>query len=120
MTATCQDCQEKDAEIEYLKAVIALDTLGNKSRPSCAEVDSQSQDLVDIKQRLQLIKHHLLLVRADVQYMNREVHSVFQWISNVIAVFLSCCGRVGEAAAGVVIDSANKIGLNVSSIVSTK
>lgn len=119
MTEGCPDCAKKNAEIEYLKAIIALDTLGEPSRPTNMEQVNQSIDLVTIKQRLKLIKHQLLLVRADVQYMNREVHSVFHWISKIISVFLSCCGHVAESAAGLVIDSANKIGLNVSSLAST-
>ena len=119
MTEGCADCQKKNAEIEYLKAIIALDTLGDGDRCRNAEPNNQNTELVNLKQRLKLIKHHLLLVRADVQYMNREVHSVFEWISKVISVFLSCCGRVSETAAGLVIDSANKIGLNVSSLTKT-
>ena len=120
MTETCLECQSKNAEIEYLKAIIALDTLGDCSDLGRNDPNGRTVDHVDLRQRLKLIKHHLLLVRADVQYMNREVHSVFQWISKIIAVFLSYCGRVSETTAGVVIESANKIGLNVSRLVNTK
>ena len=116
----CLDCQNKNAEIEYLKAIIALDTLGDGGIKGERDEKEQALNHVDIRQRLKLIKHHLLLVRADVQYMNREVHSVFQWISKIISVFLSYCGRVSESTAGVVIESANKIGLNVSRLVNTK
>ena len=120
MTAGCTDCVKKNAEIEYLKAVISLDTLSDGLK-SISTDDSKQQniELVTLRQRLKLIKHHLLLVRADVQYMNREVHSVFEWISKIVSVFLSCCGRVGETAAGLVIDSAHRIGINVSSLAST-
>jgi hypothetical protein len=120
MTNACVDCSKKDAEIEYLKAIIALDAVRGEDGGMISKDVRRNVEAVALRQRLELIKNQLLLIRADVQYMNREVHSVFQWISKVISVFLSCCGRVSEMTAGMVIDSATKLGDNVSRLVKTK
>jgi hypothetical protein len=116
----CGECEKKDKEIEYLRAVIALDSLPNRPLESEGKDLSKAVSVVEIQQQLRLVKQQLLLARADIQYMNREVQSVFSWISKIISVFLSCCGRLGETTASVIVDSATKVGTNVSRLVFSK
>ena len=104
----CADCAKKDEEITYLKALIALESVGGAGK-ACAEADTRIRtDVVQLKQRQALLRRQLLLIRADVQYFNRHVQSVFEWIAKVITVFLSSCGRLGQSTASAIVEmSAN-------------
>ncbi len=99
----CVSCAEKDREIKYLKALLALDGIEESASPAART------DLVDVKQRYVLLRQQLALIRADVQYMNKQVQSVLQWISNVLTVLLSCCGRIGELTAASVVESVTHV-----------
>lgn len=89
----CADCEKKDNEIAYLKALIALDSLS-----ACSNLPlSGTQEILEVKQRQALLRRQLLLIRADVQFFNRHVQSVFEWIAKVISVFLSSCGRLSQS-----------------------
>ena len=115
-SAECERCRTKDEEITYLKALVALSSV----KAHCADSSAPSKErteIVTIMQRQALLQNQLLLIRADVQYLNREVQDLLAWISRVISVFLSCCGRLSEATAAAVVDSATKVGANVSRIV---
>lgn len=115
MAAPCQDCRKLQDEVTYLKAVIALNSIiTSKSGSQCTPANLSAAQVI---QRQELLKKQLLLIRADVQYLNREVQAVLEWIAKVISVFLSCCGRLGESTASIIIDSATKVGANVSRIV---
>jgi hypothetical protein len=118
MTTACCGCDIKDREIAYLRAVIALDSLPGASTANKGTCESIEH--VQLNQQLRLIKQQLLLLRADTQYMNREVQSVFSWISRVITVFLGCCGRLGETTTNVIVETATKVGNNVSRLVFSK
>ena len=99
-----EQINNKNEEIAYLKALIALESI--RIDPKC---DRKNITHVAIEQRCQLLQNQLLLIRADVQYLNREVQTVLQWTAKVITAFLSCCGRVGESTTALIVDSANKI-----------
>lgn len=99
-------CRDKDEEIEYLKAIIALHALNPGAAPT---TNAASLETIDLQQQIRLMQHQLLVMRADVQYMNHEVQSIFDWISKLITVFLRSCGRLGESTASAVIDSASKV-----------
>jgi hypothetical protein len=110
----CSNCSKKDAEIAYLKAVISLDSLGANPPLRSVEQLSRGSKSVAIEQQIALMRSQLAVIRADVLYMNRHIHSVLQWIAKVISVFLSCCGRLGEAAAASVVHSASSVLSNAS------
>ena len=112
----CDECKQKDLQVKYLKAIIALHGLKDPHILDPGE-GSRKLNLVEIQQRQIILKQQLLLVRADIQYLNREVQNVFEWIAKVISVFLSCCGRLTETTASLVVESATKVGNNVSRII---
>lgn len=97
-------CAAKDQEIAYLKALLALDVLS----PGAAAAPG-TPDLVVIRQKQALLKQQLALIRADVQYLNKQVQAVLQWITKVISVFLTTCGWLGETAAAKVVESASNL-----------
>lgn len=109
----CCDCGKKDAQIEYFKALLALNGLDG----TLEETDTRSGHIqvVAIKQQMAILRQQVSLVRADAQYFNRQVQSVLMWIARVITVFLECCGRVSESAASTVVHSASSVISNVSS-----
>lgn len=111
--ACCQDCRKKDEEILYLKALI---TLNSVEPVQFAANHKEQTEVIHLQQRGRLLQHQLLLIRADVQYLNRELQSVLSWTANVIGAFLSCCGRVSEPTAAVIVDGTNKIATNVSTV----
>ena len=115
MATPCQDCRKLQDEVTYLKAVIALNSI--KTNKAGSQSAPTNLSAVEVIQRQELLKKQLLLIRADVQYLNREVQAVLEWIAKVISVFLSCCGRLGDSTAFVIIDSATKVCANVSRIV---
>ena len=110
----CEDCNKKDDEILYLKALIAVDSVSGEREWG------KDTNIVEVKQQIKLLHEQLLLIRADVQYMNREVQLVISWIAKVISVFLSCCGRLGESTASLIVDSANSVSNGVSRLVFSK
>ena len=113
----CCECNKKSKEIEYLRALLALDTL-DEHRNTEYNPDNMARkmDIVMIKQQQALIRQQLLVIRADVQYMNRHVQAVLQWIAKVISTFLSCCGRLGESTASALVHGASSVLSNVSKI----
>ena len=107
----CCDCSKKDAQIEFLKALLALNGLENPQNDvtECSLIRE-----VTLKQQIAIIRKEVALVRADVQYLNGHIQSVLQWIARVISVFLSCCGRVSQSAASTIVHSASSVLSNVS------
>ena len=114
MTESCEECKRKDERITYLNALIALNHIQEKTHPVPTQ---QNVDLVKLQQRQEVLKRQLLIIRADVQYLNREVKNVFEWILKVISVFLSCCGRISETTASLVVASASDVGKEISRII---
>jgi hypothetical protein len=104
----CCECSNKDTEIEYLKALLALNGIQNSN------VKPEHIKVVTIKQQQAIIRQQLSLIRADVQYMNRHIQSVLQWITKVISVFLQFCGRVNESTASTIVHSASSVISDVS------
>ena len=105
----CEECETKTVlikeqadEIVYLKALLALDSLQTKpSRPPPASIK-----VVNALQQTRLLQNQLLLIRADVQYLNGQVQAVLAWTSKIISLFLACCGRVPQETAGQVVNTA--------------
>ena len=114
MTQNCEECQKKDERITYRTALLALNHL--KDDPS-VDAPTENIELIRIRQRQEVLKRQLLIVRADVQYLNREVKNVFDWILKVISVFLSCCGRISESTASIIVSGASGVGDHVTRII---
>jgi hypothetical protein len=108
MTDGCCECHKKNDEIQYLKAIIALNGLSDGSKPDREVVDT-SMSTIELRQQIKVLQQQLLVIRADVLYMNKEVHSVFAWILKLVNIFLKSCGRLGESTASAVVDSASKV-----------
>jgi len=110
----CPHCPQKDEEILYLRALLSLETVSYGS-----DVDkktghrSETADILQVKQKQALLRKQLALIRADVQYMNRHVQSVIDWIIKIIGIFLACCGRIGQTTASVVVETASRFDKNV-------
>lgn len=114
----CSSCKEKNDEIKYLKAIISLNAL--HANPTTETPERETIETVELKQQIKVMQNQLLIMRADVQYMNREVQSVFAWISKLITIFLRSCGRLGESTASSVIDSASKVTSSLARLVRLK
>jgi hypothetical protein len=115
MSSTCcPQCEQKNEEILYLKALLSLETVSDDSTSSNLSKAPISLDILAIKQRQALLKKQLLLIRADAQYINRQVQSVLEWLTKVIGIFLACCGRIGETTASNIVESASKMTKHVS------
>lgn len=105
---SCCICAQKDEQIKYLRAIIALNALDGKNNENGLS-DQPKMETVELKQQIKLMQQQLYVMRADVQYLNHEVQSIFAWISKLITIFLRSCGRLGESTASAVIDSASKV-----------
>ena len=112
----CCECDKKDKEIAYLKALLTLDSLEeNREETEYRRMQKPaSMDIATIRKQQALIRQQLLVIRADVQYMNRHLQAVLQWIAKVVITFLSCCGRLSESTAATIVHSASSVLTNVS------
>jgi hypothetical protein len=111
----CCECENKNKEIEYLKALLTLDSLEENREIDYTKQGKPSNiDIVSIRQQQALIRRQLLVIRGDVQYMNHHVQAVLQWIAKVISTFLSCCGRLSELNAASIVHGSSTMLTNVS------